>query len=405
MARIVSILVIGLVVFGLLAAISAKRRDAQIEQNTKIAAASPQPGKLEEQACKLKDIKYIDAGEGVDFSRDGTQIVYDKRDKDKNYQIWTSRVDGASKKCLTCNKSAGGPDISKNKGFAKWHPSGKYIYFVAEQENYVGLKELTTPGTSWWNNLWIVTVDGSRYFKLTDMYNGVASPENPTGILMPQFSKDGKKVFWAERIGDAKPREEANLAKWRLATADFVDGENPKLLNKKTFNPGGVFFEAHTFHPFDPNTVLFASDIKRSTPYPGNRIDIFKYNLSTGNLVNLTNDDKNWDEHAVFSPDGKKIAWGSSKCCEDYNPVDVDILSKIPKKLQLDVFLMDQDGSNKTQLTHFNNRGYREFNPTKSQVFPHSWSPDGTKLGLTQQLKFPDRNVLILNFEGPCGKQ
>ena len=248
--------------------------------------------------------------------------------------------------------------------------------------------------------------DGNRWHQLTNMGEGQASPDNPTGILLPQFSSDGKKVFWSERIGDAKPAETSHLAKWRLATLDFVDDMNgPRLLNKHSFSPGnGTFFESHTFHPLYNNLLLFSSDIDKSKPYPGNIIDIFKYNFATGKSINLTSSDDEWDEHAIFSPSGNKIVWSSSSFYQDYNPSDTIPIFHIPKNLKLEVYLMDADGKNKVQLTHFNTPGYKGYHKQSTTGLPHAWSPDGTKLSGTQQLKFPDRRIWMLTFQGACGK-
>ena len=62
--------------------------------------------------------------------------------------------------------------------------------------------------------------------------------------------------------------------------------------------------------------ILFVTNAKEKY---GLAFDLFRYDLETGKLEDLTKTDDVWNEHAVYSPDGSKIAWMSNSGY-DYKP-------------------------------------------------------------------------------------
>ena len=85
------------------------------------------------------------------------------------------------------------------------------------------------------------------------------------------------------------------------------------------------------------------------------RFDVFKYEISTGKLINLTNSPANDDGEAYWSPNGNQILFAS------YRGV-------IPDGT-IDIYVMDSNGNNEVNLTN-------------SDTFDRniSWSPDGKKI-------------------------
>ena len=81
------------------------------------------------------------------------------------------------------------------------------------------------------------------------------------------------------------------------------------------------------------------------------RWDIYTVNLDGTGLQNLTNSPSS-DEAPAWSPDGRRIAFQSRQ------------------GQNIDIFLMDSDGSNRVRLTDFN--GVQNIHP--------AWSPDGTRI-------------------------
>ena len=101
----------------------------------------------------------------------------------------------------------------------------------------------------------------------------------------------------------------------------------------------------------------------------GGAPDIYLINTDGTGLTRLTSDadagNPYWSGSPAWSPDGTKIAWGGSN-----------------SSVGGDVWVMNADGSEKTQLTH-------------GSVGPNwpVWSPDGTKIAFTESR--PDFAIAI----------
>src|SRR5262245_6353591 len=125
-------------------------------------------------------------------------------------------------------------------------------------------------------------------------------------------------------------------------------------------------------------------------------MDQYLLNIRTHQLINLTKTPTVWDEHGLFSPDGKKIIFMSAYPYRD-DPKSSEVLS-----IKTEFMLMDSDGSHSTQLTHFKARGYPESG--KGIASNPVWSPDGRSAAL-RRLVFPDFEDWVIQFKGPCGRK
>lgn len=290
-------------------------------------------------------------GGRVDWSPADDLIAFDSPGTDGYSDVYVMKSDGADSRCLTCEKSE---LPGKHMGNPAWHPSGKYVVFMAEKARHPGSSELAKPGRGTYNDLWLTDAAGLNFWRLTDL------PVPPaTSVLHPHFSNDGKMLLWAERL------ESGGLwGVWALKIADFrMVGERPELSNLRTYQPGTTprFYESHGFTPDDKN-ILFAANMESQSE---TGFDIYKMNLATGKFINLTNTPNVWDEHGQISPDGKKIVWVSSQGL------------KVP---QLDMWIMNADGSNKRRLTYFEDKKAESFYGFTGAIADSSWSPDGKKL-------------------------
>ncbi len=143
------------------------------------------------------------------------------------------------------------------------------------------------------------------------------------------------------------------------------------------------FFETHGFSA-DDSKILFSA-----TPdgYYSN-LDIYSYDLITKELKQLTGPDSEWDEHAQYSPDGKKIVWMSSK----------GIPQKIQQyKVKTDYWIMDSNGENKKRITFFNDPQDKSYIEGGVAAADNAWTTDGKRiLGyIIVREHQTDRNVLI----------
>ena len=268
-------------------------------------------------------------GGRVDFSPDGSLIAFDAEGDDHYTDVYTMDADGTNEQCLTCDH-ADIPDL--HNGNPVWHPDGEYIAFQSQDPRHPGLPIIgslyTSPGSGINNDLAVIKRDGTRYQRLTKVGKG-------GGVLHPQFSHDGKKIIWAERISDRSP----GLGQWALKMADFVVSEDgPAIENIQEFQPGGFqMYETHGFSP-DDRQILFTAC--RDKDFFNS--DIYLYDLVT----RLTEpSEKNWDEHAHFLPGGEHILWMSSSGIRQ---------KKFAVAPRTDYWIMRKDGTEKKRLTRFN---------------------------------------------------
>jgi Tol biopolymer transport system component len=327
----------------------------------------------------------------LDWSHTNNLIVFGKWGKDGYVDVYIMEPDGSNEQCLTCDKP-GAPQ--KHNGNPAWYPSGKYIVFTAEnKDNPERLKYEARPGAGTNCNLWVMTNDGKEFYQLTDY--PIRLPFK--AVIHPQFSHDGRKMFWAERAARGK----SFAGGWVMKIANFVvDSKGPHLENIQSLKPGewSCFYESHAFTKNDKK-ILFSGNLKSRQPPVG--LDIYELNLVTYQLKRLTESDNDWDEHAHYSPDEKKIAWMSSTgfAINWEDPPD----KNWQKHLVTELWLMDADGSNKQRVTYFNEPGYPEYmNGSRTIVSDSSWSPDGKSIAVLvayesdMELK---SKIVIVEFE------
>lgn len=309
-----------------------------------------------------------------DWSPDGSRLLVDKRDENGVNQMHTVRPDGSDLKLLSASSLPTDPPANCHKGFGHFHPSGEYVVMTVEM-NFNCPKALSLPGLAASTNLWVLSVKSGKWTNLTKY--PFPSGGQPVGALSPYFSHDGKRVVWAKLIGAAKPSDpHKSLGVFEIHLADFVTTGGPHLENDRALSLGnGSLYEPHGFSP-DDKKILFSSDINISHSAG---LDIWEYHIETGQLANLTNSPETYDEHAQYSPDGSKIAWGSTRCCSSYNK------NRFAGTLRAESYLMNADGTNVQQMTHFNATGYPESTQARSSGWVTSFSPDGKKLTVAQQ--------------------
>lgn len=308
-----------------------------------------------------------DRGGRVDWSADGKTITFDRRGEDGYYDVYVMNSDGSDERCLTCDQPSGLP--GRHNGNPAWHPSGRYIVFQSEKNIVPNkLDAVCSPGAGLLNDLWVVTSDGKKAYKI---WNLPYRLRQALGTLHPQFSHDGRKLFWAERIGNGTITKPKSLyGKWVLKIADFtVEDGIPVLKDVREYHPGQQwdFYESHSFSP-DDSKVLFSGNIEMGQPGWG--LDIYEMDIRTGNVKNLTNTPYVWDEHAHYSPDGKEIVWMSNK---GFN---------MAQGLRTEFWIMDSNGNNQRQLSHFNDPSHPHFLGKQKNFVAadSSFSPDGRKI-------------------------
>ena len=317
----------------------------------------------------------VEYGKSLDWCYTNNMIACGKKGDDSYYDVCILNADGSDERYLTLS---GCPQ--KHNGNPVWHPSGEYIVFTSQNEDAIcdECDRVGIPGRGINCNLWVVTKDGSTFWQLT-FYPSSAT--NPKGVIHPQFSHDGKRLLWAERL---RNKRGTPWGEWVLKVADFAIDDGCYLENIQSYQPGEAFrfYESHAFSK-DDKKILFSGNLVEDQPENG--LDIYELDLETQNLTRLTDTFNDWDEHAHYSPDGEKIAWMSSNGLGDLGITFDDLRNHTwGLKLKTELWIMDTDGSHKKQLT-FYNEDPEYFGNTI--ISDSAWSPDGTKIAATMVYK------------------
>jgi Tol biopolymer transport system component len=315
-------------------------------------------------------------GGRVDWSRSTGLIAYDRVGDDGVYfDVYTMALDGSGDTCLTCGKA--GLVSQRNNGNPAWHPSGNFIVFQSEVANSRSGPFPSNPGRGINNVLWVTDRSGQSFTQLTDL----SATDPVSGVLHPHFSADGNRLSWSEIYEGAALQAGQFFGNWRLVIADFVvQGGRPGLRNIRKYEPAPPgFYENHGFSP-DGSRLLFSSNAAQPASLLQINNDIFTMDLGTLALTRLTT--ANYNEHAHYFPDGRKILWMSN--------------ADIPNR-GTDLWIMNPDGSGKERLTFLNQAGCPEYTGSRAVAADNSINGAGNKiLVYVQEQIFGDVGPILL---------
>jgi dipeptidyl aminopeptidase/acylaminoacyl peptidase len=251
------------------------------------------------------------------LSPDGSQVAYaiwtyDPGENQLDADVWTVPAAGGAPRRLTTYKGS-----SRSPAFS---PDGKRIVFVSKRE---GDKQ---------NQIYILPLDGGEAERVTEM---------PLGVSSPKWLPDGKRIaFVSPVIADAespeatkKKVEEREKTKVKARVTEnrlyrfwdrwLTDDEFPHIFvvdvstrkvtdllsgSKRFFDlqeAGGRIFDVS----LDGSAVTFSAN-SSPEPYAFLNEDVFLVPTSGGEVRDLTSANGAADIDPVFSPDGKRIAYG-----------------------------------------------------------------------------------------------
>lgn len=208
-------------------------------------------------------------------------------------------------------------------------PDGKYIVFTSER-------------VGWWK-IWLMDIEQKKYKQLTDASSAEYAPcWSPTGKeIVFVSSRNGNAELYIISIDGSKPRNitrnpyNDNMPFWgeddKIYYSSEIDGVfqvvriNPDGSNKEILSKGA----GNKYMPqLSPNQqkVLFYGD-KDGNP------EIYTMKINGSDLQRLTKNPL-MDIRAQWSPDGEKIVFENGD-----------------KRKNQHIFIMDEDGANKKQLT------------------------------------------------------
>lgn len=367
---------------------------AQQRQDLRQRASEPNSsittGNSADPACQVKEVKRVPRF--LAWSPDHTHYFEVNPDANDIFQLYIGTDPNVQPTCVSCTQQPNGPLPNKHKYMTSWSPGGKWLFIGGEkgQHDNDWLPNWAKKGfieSGIWLEMYAVSADGTKWVKLPNDFAG--------GYVGPTFTRDGTKAVWTKII-------DGNIfaysfGKWRLMLADYsqVNGV-PTFSNEKDITPANTnWIEPGNFSP-DGKELMLSADIGFPDPAHVEGQDQYILNIETGAITNLTNTPQVWDEHGVFSPDGKKIFFMSSY------PYRSDPNAYHVFSLKTEFMLMDKDGSNLQQLTHFNDPNFPEYE--KSVAATGTWSADGSYID-SNTLLLPDYHWWRITFTGNCGNQ
>lgn len=298
-----------------------------------VKAMAASPCTLDRATGTTIDLKpLLVKGYGVRWNAATNRVAYMQTNAAGFYRIFTMRPDGSDRVNLT----EGRPHLpTRHQGAVYWHPSGRYLLFIAQKQEWHGPALFgnpdyeALPGFGQHDDLWLIASDGSRSWQLTFEAN-----TKDEGVLMPVFSPDGKWIAWSARQPGGK---------YTLKVAEFVETPEPHLQNIKSYQPGGAaYYETGSFTS-DSQSLTYTSDQDTHNFWLS---QIYRLDLASGKGVRLTSG-ITYNEHptVVNTPGGDWIVYMSTKG-----------VTRRPLHLLLgtDWYAMRTDGSQAKRLTTMN---------------------------------------------------
>jgi hypothetical protein len=324
------------------------------------------------------------------YSPDSSKYLINMPDTAGVFQIYVGNTGDTNTTCISLVNpwSLLRPWVQRNKMQVQWDPTGQFIICAVEKEFYPEL--LYVPysirigflQSGIWMDIMACTPDGATWYNIANTEGGFTGPA---------FTPNGTKCAWAEAL------DSSNLAvnvfgDWKLRLSDYaVINGTPQFTATNDITPAGArWIEPGNFHP-DGQQLLVSSDIGMLN---AEGQDQFIVNIVTGQVINLNNSPMIWDEHGLWSPDGSKIVFMTSY------PYQADTNSYHTFSIKAEFMLMDANGSNLQQLTHYCDTGYFESGGGIAAV---GYFGLGDSCIYAQSLLYPDYNDWIIRFYGDCG--
>ncbi len=227
--------------------------------------------------------------------------------RDGNFEVYSMDAKGENLKNLTCNRAV-------DYAFS-YLPDGRLTFYTNRDGN---------------NEIYIMEADGKKQTNITN---------NPASDRIASTSPDGKSIIF---ISD---RDNNKGEIYKMDTS----GTN---VTRLTYNE---YFEDAAFWSNDGKKIIFTRELKDTSKNAVGNGEIFVMDADGTNEIRLTNR-QGFDGGAVFSPDGKQIAFYGKTETGNY-----------------DIFIMDANGQNITNIT---DDPMEDYSP--------SWSPDGKWIAYTK---------------------
>ena len=297
----------------------------------------------------------------VDVAANG-DVWFDRTNQDGDYRLWQRK--GQDESCVSCSYTILGTGHVGNPAVY-----GNDVLFQALNTELAILpailipdfKEHSSPGGAINNELWLYDQQKKQVSKLWSIQPGGA-------VLHPQWGEGGASVLWAEKLKTTANGQTSGWGEWGVRIASWDSTASRFNGDPQLIKPGGLqFYETHALVDGDLYFSGFSFEDESKT------LDIYRYSMGSGTLTNLSASPKEWDEFVHPSPDGKWLAWVSSKDTPQARDRNGNI---IKGKFLLELWVMRADGSEAKRMSGFNHSGTPEFDARGVVVADFSWGAD-----------------------------
>jgi Tol biopolymer transport system component len=299
---------------------------------------------------------------------DSTLVAYDLLQPNGYYYIYLATVGAgntlASEYCFTCGDTA-----LPGKSVAQpcFSPDGKYLMFTAEKAIHPGSSGNSIPGIGLYNDLYLMTMDGKKTYKLINMPDTGIS-----GMIETYFSPNGKEIMWDQMTENVALAGRQEFGYWVIKTANFIEdtmnGPHIDSSSIRTLEPGDTtaFNEPYGWSP-DGSRIIFASDYNQFWVWDE---QIYTMDTLGGDIEQMSSTAHSYPytEHAFYSTDGRHIVWMTNRANGTDSTGGGD-----------DWWIMNADTTHQERLTYFNDTACSYWTGTTHINCHGSYSPDNKK--------------------------
>lgn len=287
-----------------------------------------------DHGCALTDFK-TDGSIGGRYNAATQTLAYSRPAKDGHFHAYLSDPDGNNERVLT--NEAWLPN--RHQFVVEWHPSGQYLFVEVEKRKHLRSSTDAIPGYGAFTDLWLVTRDGTRAWKLIDLPN-----DYNHALTHMAITPDGSTITWTERVKSPKILQPALWAgAYVFGIAQLVLDSAPHLANIRTVDPGGADQGGEVDGiSADGSTIAFYSTFKTKNLFATR---IYTWNLARDSILELSHD--SFSQAPRYTPGGSSLVYMSGSHADIF----------FGEVQGADWWIVGVDGSNRRRLTFMNKRG------------------------------------------------
>ena len=243
-------------------------------------------------------------------------------------------------------------------------------FLFSGQDWHLNEQASSEPGYGFGCNIYYADKAGKNFTRLTE---NKAGKKFLSGCTMPIAADQDNMLFWTEcrmEQGISSPWGQRTIMQARFK----MENGSPALEDIRDITPDAfrkAFIETSDFMA---GKLLYSAS-KNESQWCG--MDVFVQEISDKGRrepKNLTMDTASLDRFPVFSPNGRKVAWSSTRGF-DISYIGVDS-SRWQSELRSELWIMEADGRGRQRLTYFNQKGHEHYVPSKgAYVYMVAWHP------------------------------